>query len=117
MALTIVCLITSDPRTSHKPAEALRIATGLGTGGGAIKIILMGPAAAVLLHDASDIELTDAETIERYLPILKEWEFMFYVERDSVEVGALDEVDYPATLVTRPEIATMLAETDRFLAF
>lgn len=115
--MNIVCLITSDPRTSHKPAEALRIATGLGTGGGTIKIILAGASPAVLTHASSEIELADAETIERYLPILAEWDFMFYVERDALPVGALDETDYPVTLVTRQEIATMLAEADRCLVF
>lgn len=115
--MNIVCLIASDPHTSHKPAEALRIATGLGTGGGAIKIVLAGPAWAVLTHEASETELIDAETIERYLPILKEWDFMFYVERDTPAVGVLDDTDYPVTLVTREEIAAMLAAADRVIVF
>ncbi|MEW6325672.1 MAG: hypothetical protein AB1515_09835, partial [Nitrospirota bacterium] len=77
---TVLMLITGDPRESHRPAEALRIALGLDSGGkGRMTILLRGPAAR-LLTDEVDEAVDGEELAEHYLPVFQEWDTTFLVD-------------------------------------
>jgi sulfur relay (sulfurtransferase) DsrF/TusC family protein len=62
-------VIASDPRTSHRPAEAVRIAAGVGAWKKVDVSVYLCDAAARLLDEASG-DFVDEEHIERYLPML-----------------------------------------------
>lgn len=63
-------IISDDPRQSHRPLEALRVAAGLGSWGKVVgKIWLCGPAALVL--DTNGDDFPDQDSIEKYLEILE----------------------------------------------
>jgi hypothetical protein len=63
-------IISDDPRHSHRPLEALRVAAGLGSWGKVVgSIWLCGPAVLVLDTNAED--LPDQDSIEKYLEILE----------------------------------------------
>lgn len=81
-------IIASDPRTSHRPAEAIRIAAGVAAWKKVrIDLCLMGDAARVL--DESVDDLVDADHITRYLPLLRE---------SGGEVFVADAKDHQAVL-------------------
>lgn len=86
-------LISSDPRVSHRPAEAIRIAAGTGAWGRAeVNICLIGPAALML--GEGEARLKDAEQFSTCLPPLLETE-----GRICVLDGALQPADGPRVRV------------------
>lgn len=67
----ILFIIGGDPRKSHRPAEAIRIATGAGAWGRVeVNICLTGTAALMLDENAE--ALRDEEQIAACLPALRE---------------------------------------------
>ena len=63
-------IISDDPRQSHGPVEALRVAAGLGSWGKVVgNIWLCGPAVLVL--DTNGDDFPDQDSIEKYLEILE----------------------------------------------
>ena len=74
--------ISEDPRESHRPAEAVRIAAGIGgwnkTEG---DVLLLGPASRVLSPWAD--EFVDGENYDHYLPILREWKRPVFLAPDA----------------------------------
>ena len=65
----ILFIISSDPRTSARPAEAIRIATGAGAWGKAEVNICLTDASILMLQDA-DGSLKDEDQFAACLPIL-----------------------------------------------
>jgi hypothetical protein len=73
-------IVTSDPRTSPRPAEAIRIAAGVGAWKRAEVLLYLREAAILALSEFVD-ELVDEDHFHRYLPIVGEWERPVYVQR------------------------------------
>jgi len=105
--MKIIFLIRSSPYESHKPAEAIRIAAGLGTGNNSIKVILSGESVRILSQDEDDLE--DIDIIEKFLPIIKDWEIPLYVDRDSMGGIDLKKSPYSFRTVDNEEVAEILA--------
>jgi hypothetical protein len=83
-------VITSDPRTSHRPAEAVRIAAGVGAWKKvAVSLYLHGAAARIL--DEATGDFVDEEHIARYLPML---------ERERIHVKDFANVAREHSVVT-----------------
>jgi hypothetical protein len=70
MTSSIVFVIRGDPRTSHRPVEALRIALGLAAGEHDVTVVLEQAADRLLAKDADDV--VDVEILEKYLPSFKQ---------------------------------------------
>ena len=69
MKRSVLIIVSSDPRTSGRPAEAVRMAAGLSTHGRlAVTLCLRGRALDVFRTSAED--LVDGDHFEDYLPIL-----------------------------------------------
>lgn len=85
----VLFLIASDPRLSPKPAEAVRIAVGVGVWQKVeVSIYLRG--AAVLALSEHPPRLIDEENFARYLPLAADWGRPIYVQRGApllVELG------------------------------
>jgi hypothetical protein len=113
----IVMVITGDPLRSHRPAEALRIALGLDSGGKErMTIILRGPAARLLTEEVQ--EAVDGEELaDRYLPVFEEWGTNFFI--DETAAGHLSRVstDFPHKMLTETQIAAELAAADQVMIF
>lgn len=76
-------VIASDPRKSHRPAEAIRIAAGVGAWKKAeVSVYLWGEGKHILDDAAGDF--VDEEHFTRYLPMLQE-EGKIYVHKDEKE--------------------------------
>lgn len=82
MPATGLFIVTSDPRTSPRPAEAVRIAAGVNPWKkGSIDIYLHGPAILALGEDTG--ELIDEELFTQYWPVFQENGGNLYIQKDS----------------------------------
>ena len=63
-------VIVSDPRTSHRPAEAIRIAAGVGAWKKVDVSLYLHGEAVRILDDATG-DFVDEEQFTRYLPMLE----------------------------------------------
>jgi hypothetical protein len=75
-------ILTADPRTSHRPAEAVRIAVGLMAWQKVNPILyLEGPAANILSDDTDDF--IDAEIYRQHLAAVVESQGHVYLAENS----------------------------------
>ncbi|HWD20279.1 MAG TPA: hypothetical protein VHB20_13475 [Verrucomicrobiae bacterium] len=89
MKRRLLFLIYSDPRTSPRPAEAVRIAAGLAAWQQtSIAIYFSGEAVRALGDDAE--MLVNGENFTRYLPLLKEAGARLLA--DQTETALLEEI-------------------------
>src|SRR3954470_5204097 len=83
-------IITGDPRTSAKPAEAIRIAAGVGTWKKVdVTVYLRGPAVLALSEFVD--EFIDEDNFSRYFPIVGEFGRPIYVQRGAPLLGDIGE--------------------------
>ena len=86
--MKVLFIIASDPRTSHRPAEAIRIAAGVATWKKVeVNVYLQGEATRVLAKDADD--LVDEEHLTRYLPMLREGGGKVWAQQSEQELVRL----------------------------
>jgi hypothetical protein len=77
-------VIASDPRKSHRPAEAIRIAAGVGAWKKVdVSVYLYGEAVRIL--DDATGDFVDEEHFTRYLPMLQESAGKIYAHKDDAE--------------------------------
>ena len=101
----VLIVVASDTRTSHRPAEAVRIAAGVGTWKKTdVSLYLRGPA--ILAVGEWVDELVDEDNFTRYLPIIGDMGEPVYVEEGS---PFLDELGTP-TVRTQPIPDARLAQ-------
>jgi hypothetical protein len=77
MGSTIAVIVRDDPRTSHRPVEALRITLGLAAGDHCLTVVLLGKASLLITEDTDDI--VDGDVLETYLPSFKKLAVPFVV--------------------------------------
>jgi hypothetical protein len=109
-------IITGDPRTSSRPAEAIRIAAGVGAWKkNEIRVYLHG-TAALALGEFVD-ELVDADNFSRYLPIIGEWGRPVLVERGAACLKELGEASLKYQEITWAELADLSAQSTYLARF
>lgn len=86
MAKNIAVVIQEDPRTTHRPVEALRIALGLVAGSHNTTVVLLGEAVRLLTNDTDDV--IDLDILEKYLPSIEQLEIPFILPK-SFEISTL----------------------------
>ena len=89
MAKNVAVVIQEDPRKTHRPVEALRIALGLSAGSHMTTVVLLGEAARLLGDDTDDI--LDIEILEKYLPTIKQLEIPFILPNVINQVVIQDD--------------------------
>jgi hypothetical protein len=110
----VVIVIREDPEKSHRAVEALRIALGLSTGDTLPVVVLLGRAPLLLASDPQDI--VDGDTLELYLPSLKQLQVPFAVVAGTRERLRLDP-EFVIRELGEGEIRALVAEADRTLIF
>ncbi len=88
MNSSVLFIIDSDPRISPRPAEAIRIAAGVGAARKAVVNVYLRGAAVLALSEYPD-ELIDSENYTQYLPILGELSQPIYVQKEPRYLGEL----------------------------
>jgi len=109
-------VIESDPRRSGRPAEAVRIAAGVGAWRKVeVAVYLRGTAVLVLGEEAE--ALIDGENYAQYLPVLGESGQPVYVQKGASALGQLGEAALPFEEISDEQLASMAAACGSVLRF
>lgn len=108
-------IVTSDPRISHRPAEAIRIAAGVGTWKKVAITLYLREAAVLALGEYAD-GLVDEDNYVRYLPILKDFGRV-YVQRGEPLLEELGAATLPYEEIDDVQLAALAAEHTEVLRF
>ena len=113
MAKTIAVVIREDPRTTHRPVEALRIALGLVAGTHDTSVVLLNESVRLLGEDLDDV--VDAEILEKYLPSIQQLEIPFLLQ-DTAD-RSLVQSDFAVTYHSAAGLREFIQSVDQTLAF
>lgn len=112
----VVFVIATDPRETHRPAEAIRVAAGLGAWKKAdVRVYLRGPAIRGLGEWVDDLRMED--DFIRYLPIIRDWGHPVWVQAGAAEIGDLGEPSAPFEEIDDVELAKRCAAATSVLRF
>ncbi len=112
----VLFIVTGDPRTSAKPAEAIRIAAGVGTWKKTDITLYLRDAAVLALSEFCD-EFVDEDNYTRYLPIVGEFGRPIYVQKGASLLGEIGESPLKFTEINDDELATMAAKSTYVVRF
>ncbi|ULA64340.1 MAG: hypothetical protein LZF86_120061 [Nitrospira sp.] len=113
MAKKIAVVIREDPRKTHRPVEALRIALGLVAGTHETTVVLLNEAARLLAEDLDDV--IDMDILEKYLPSIEHLEIPFILQSDADR--SLVQPQFAVQYQNSEYIRRFLTEVDRTLVF
>lgn len=116
MKRRVLFIITSDPRVSARPAEAVRIAAGVGAWE-TIETVLYLRGAAVLALGESAEELVDEDNFVRYLPLVAGAGRRISAQRDSPLLAELGETRIGFDAVDDDEFVRLAADSDCVVRF
>lgn len=113
----VLILVTSDPKTSARPAEAVRIAAGLSASRETDTALYLGNAALLALSETCD-ELVDGDCFERYLPMVAE-SGALYLQRNSTFATDIDidPTRWKARTLDEEGLASLAADSTYLLRF
>lgn len=114
MSKSVTVLVRQDPRMTHRPVEALRIALGLSAGDHDVRVLLLDGAPLLLSDDLDDV--VDADILEKYLPSLKQVEIRFFVPENIERTFRFDR-QFSITSLAVSAIPELLTRSDYILAF
>ena len=109
-------IVNSDPRTSPRTAEAIRIAAGVGAWKKVDVTVVLCESAVLALSEFPD-ELIDEDNFNRYLPILGEFGRPIYVETGAPLLENLGQTPVRFERIGVAQLARMAAESDCVLRF
>jgi hypothetical protein len=105
-------IIESDPRTSARPAEAIRIAAGIGAWKKTdVTLLLRGPVAGYSLQEYAD-ELVDEDNFTRYLPLVAECPRPIYLEDSFSDMTALENSPWKYEIIPAAKSAELVRSND-----
>lgn len=107
---SILFLITADPRTSQKTAEAVRIAAGVGTWQKAEVTVYLRGDAVLALDEFSD-ELVEGDNFSRYLPLLTEGDKPIYVQRGAKSLPEAEKSPVKFKEISDKQLADLCAKS------
>jgi hypothetical protein len=107
---TLVILET-DPRTSARPAEGIRIAAGIGAWKKTDVTLLLRGAAPYSLQEYAD-ELVDEDNFVRYLPLVVESGRPIYVEDSFTDLAALAGSAFRYEVIARDRVDDLISTHD-----
>ena len=116
MKPSALIIITGDPRSSATPAEAVRIAAGVGTWKKAdITVYLRGPAVLALSEYVD--KFVDEDNYSRYFPIVGEFGRPIYVQRGAALLGEIGESPLKFEEIDDAQLAQLAAAANYVLRF
>ncbi len=113
---SVLFIVTGDPRTSPRPAEAIRIAAGVGAWKKADITVYLRDSAVLALSEFAD-EFVDEDNYTRYLPIVGEFGRPIYVQQNAKEIAELGESPLKFKEISDDELAAMAARNSYVVRF
>ena len=106
----ILFIITGDPRSSPRPAEAIRIAAGVGIWQKTEVSVYLRDAAVIALSEEVD-ELIDEESFTRYLPMMSELGRPIYVQQGAPLRQEIGRAALPCEEIDDQKLAALTANS------
>jgi hypothetical protein len=105
-------IVESDPRTSARPAEGVRIAAGIGVWKKTdVTLLFRGAVAGYSLQEYAD-ELVDEDNFTRYLPLVAESPRPIYVEDSFTDLKALEGSPWKYELIPSAKTTELVRSSD-----
>jgi hypothetical protein len=112
----VLIVVTSDPRTSPRAAEATRLAAGVGAWQKVeVSLYLHGSAVLALAENSED--LVDGENYVRYLPLVVEAGRKLYAQAGATVLNQLAETPLKFTAIDDSQLAELVATSTSVLRF
>ncbi len=113
---SVLIVIASDPRTSPRAAEAVRIAAGISVWGRLdVQVCLQG-AAVQMLGEFPD-DLMDGDQVTQCLPMLARHNCSLYVGRDAVPTLPTARAEIPFQEIDASQLGALAAQCRCLLRF
>src|SRR5204863_7770785 len=116
MSPKVLFIITGDPRVSTKPAEAIRIAAGVGTWKKIEIFVYLRDAAVLALSEFAD-EFVDEDNYTRYLPIVGEFGRPIYAQKNAPLLKEIGESPLKFEEISDEQLASLAAKSTYILRF
>jgi len=110
MKSKVLFIITGDPRSSPRPAEAIRIAAGVGTWQKTEVSVYLRDAAVLALGERVD-QLVDEESFTRYFPMVAECGRHIYVQQDAPLLLEMGRPALPFEEIDDAKLAQLAADS------
>ncbi len=104
----VLFIVTGDPRTSPRPAEAVRIAAGVGAWQKADIAVYLQAEAALALGEP-DGGLVDEDGYAQFWPMLAESNQPIYVQKNAPALNKLGPATVPFAEITDAQLAELAA--------
>lgn len=112
----LLIIVTGDPAVSPKPAEAVRLAAGVGAWEqAAVTLYLRGPAVRALARFPEG--LVDEDNFSRYLPVLAKQGRPVLVQRGAPATFQPDAPAIPCREIGDEELAAEIGRSQMVLRF
>jgi hypothetical protein len=113
---TLLVVVTSDPRSSHRPAEAIRLAAGVAAWRNvAVTLYLAGPAVGSVTGEVENF--IDEESFTRYLPLFVDSGNRVLIGAESFPNGKSSDTSVPCESIDKKEFGKIAAATSCLLRF
>ncbi|HZM06310.1 MAG TPA: hypothetical protein VFC44_25195 [Candidatus Saccharimonadales bacterium] len=112
----VLFVVTSDPRRSGRPAEAVRIAAGVGVWQKVEIAIYLRDEAVRALGESSE-RLIDEDYYTRYWPVLAAASQPVYVQQNAPALRDLGPALLPFAEISDAQLAELAARQDYVLRF
>jgi sulfur relay (sulfurtransferase) DsrF/TusC family protein len=116
MSRSILFVIADDPRASGRPAEAIRIAAGLGQWDKVIVSVYLRDAAVLILSENTD-DFVDADNYERYLPLLAKPDRPIYAQSGSPSLKQVERGPFAFQEISDAELSRLAANHSQVIRF
>lgn len=113
---TALFIVTGDPRKSARPAEAIRIAAGVGTWKKVDVSVYLRDEAVLALSEYAD-EFIDEDNYTRYFPIVGEFGRPIYVQQGSALLEEIGESPMKFEEISDSKLAELAAGSSYVLRF
>ena len=111
MNRSLLFIVGSDPRVSARPAEAIRIAAGVGTWRKVDVKVHLREAAVLALSEMTG-DLVDEENYSCYLPILDELGGVISVQKSAPLLSSVGRPSATFREIGEDELAALAANSD-----
>ncbi len=116
MNRSVLFIVSGDPRNSPRPAEAIRIAAGVGAWKKADITFYLRNAAVLALSEFAD-EFVDEDNYTRYLPIIAEFGRPIYVQKNARELSEIGDTSFKIKEISDDELADLAAKSNYVVRF
>ena len=112
----VLFIVTGDPRTSPRPAEAVRIAAGVAAWKKADIAVYLREEAVLALGESSG-GLVEEEDYARYWPILAESSQPIYAQKNSAALRELGQAAVAFREISDAQLAELAAQQTCVIRF